>query len=113
MAQGLDRLLLIQFFDVAFDYANVASLVPLESYRVWGTRDDLTKEQAVAEGGVSTVTRRNYTVRWFRQLADAVFPLVAVTAEDGAVLRIVGIVELTRDGRQRHRFITIEAVKAT
>ena len=83
-------------------------------YPVWAGRFDKTLEDIAGEAGIRSEIRRNWRVRWFRELA-MITDLERVTVEDeGLEFDVENVIEETgKDGRTRHRWMTVEGVYST
>ena len=87
------------------DYGEFVPGTP-HTRRAWATRKDVDLEKTIAEGGTRTEGRRNWRVRWYAELAQALPDAVTVSDEHAREWAVVGLVEVEN---QRRRFIDLEA----
>ena len=83
-------------------------------HRVWATRFDQDLEDLNDEGGARTTGRRDWRVRWRRDIAD-ITDLSTIEVQDGAqTWDVTNLVEdMGRFGDVRRRWLRIQGVVST
>ena len=107
MAQGLDRIILVSIRgpDTRNEFDEHVPGVKVV-YRRWATRMDLDLKDIEEEAGTFSEARRDWVVRWFRELAESVPDLVSIS-EGEFNFNCTNIVEIAE---RRRRFLKVQGV---
>ena len=103
---ALDRRIVVR--RTVFDRNRAGEAVETSTdYPTWATRTDASLADAAEQSGQLDNATRTYTVRWRREIAEAVASEIFVI-EGGVTVRATNIIEQARERDERRRFLRIE-----